>query len=165
MLEKMDRALKTIEKALSFIAMIMLLGFMLLGTANVIARFVFNSPIIGATEIAQLMMAGSFLLALASTQAKRQHTAMTDLVSHYPPKIRDLVDFIVLFIALILFGIMTWRSTLAVITMWEYGELVEVIRIPAAPFRLLLPVGAFILCLELLSQMFQLAAKMMKKGI
>lgn len=164
MLNQFDRALKALEKSMSFIAMIMLLGFMLLGTANVIARFVFNSPIIGATEIAQLMMAGSFLLALASTQQKKQHTAMTDLVVRYPAKARLVVEFAILFISLILFGIMTWRSTAAVISMWEYGELVEIIRIPAAPFRLLLPVGAFVLCLELINQMLQLLSKKNKKG-
>jgi len=160
-----DSVLKKIEKALSFIAMLLLLGFMLVGTANVIARFVFSSPIIGATEISQLMMAGSFLLALAITQANKQHTAMTDIVKRYPEKVRHAVEFAVLFVALVLFGIMTWRSSLGVYNIWQYGEVVEVIRIPAAPFRLLLPVGTFVLCLEFISQMLHLAVNMKRREI
>ena len=121
MFVKLDRVLKKIENGLSFIAMLLLLGFMLLGTVNVCARFLFNWPIIGALEFSQLMMAGSFLLALASCQAKKQHTAVTDLVSRYPAKVKVVVEFAMLFIALILFGIMTWRSAAAVISMWNYG--------------------------------------------
>jgi TRAP-type transport system small permease protein len=164
MFVKLDRVLKKIENGLSFIAMLLLLGFMLLGTVNVCARFLFNWPIIGALEFSQLMMAGSFLLALASCQAKKQHTAVTDLVSRYPAKVKVVVEFTMLFIALILFGIMTWRSAAAVISMWNYGELIEAMRIPAAPFFLVLPIGALVLCLELISQMIQLVANGTKRG-
>jgi TRAP-type C4-dicarboxylate transport system permease small subunit len=159
-----ESVLNYLEKGLDIIATILLFGFMLLGVANVAGRFLFNSPITGATEFSQVMMAGSFLLALASTQARKQHTTITDLVNRFPISIRTKLEFAALAIGLILFGIMAWRSAILVNTLWVEGETLPTIRIPAAPFRLLLPVGAFVLCLELIRQMIHLLKDMKKRG-
>jgi TRAP-type transport system small permease protein len=164
MLNKTDGLLNNLEKVLEIIAMLSLLGFMLLGTANVIGRFVFNSPIIGSIEISGIMMAGSFLLALAITQARKQHIAVTDLVTRFPPKWRQVLEFAALFIGLVLFGVMTWLSAKLVNTLWIQGEQIATVRIPAAPFRILLPLGAFVLCLELIRQMAHLVIDMKKRG-
>jgi TRAP-type transport system small permease protein len=164
MLNKTDGMLNNLEKVLEIIAMLSLLGFMLLGTANVIGRFVFNSPIIGSIEFSGIMMAGSFLLALASTQARKQHIAVTDLVNRFPPKWRQILEFAALFIGLVLFGLMTWLSSILVKTLWIQGEQIPTVRIPVAPFRILLPLGAFVLCLELIRQMAHLIIDMKKRG-
>ncbi len=164
MLNKSDSLLNNLEKVLDIVATVSLLGFMLLGTANVIGRFVFNSPIIGSIEFSGIMMAGSFLLVLASTQARKQHIAVTDLVTRFPPKWRSILEFAALFIGLVLFGVMTWRSAILVNTLWIQGEQIPTVRIPAAPFRILLPLGAFVLCLELIRQMAHLVIDMKKRG-
>jgi TRAP-type C4-dicarboxylate transport system permease small subunit len=164
MLSIMGNILSKIERYLAVLATLFLIALMLLGTANVTGRFVFDSPITGATEFMRVLMAGSFLLALAITQAKGQHTAMTDIVKRYPPKVRYTIEFIVLLVSLVLFGIMTWRSAMLVGVMWERGDLIQTVRIPEAPFRLLLPVGAFVLCLEFIRQMIHVVAKIKSNG-
>ena len=164
MLNTADRILNGIEKTLEVIATVALFGFMLLGAANVIGRFVFNEPITGAIEFSQVMMAASFLLVLASCQAKKQHTAVTDLVARFPPKVRNILEFAALFIGLVLFAVMTWSSAKLVGLLWTQGETLPTIRIPAAPFRMLLPLGAFVLCLELIRQMVHLILDIKKRG-
>jgi TRAP-type C4-dicarboxylate transport system permease small subunit len=164
MLKKPDSLLNNLERVLEIIAMVSLLGFMLLGTANVLGRDIFNSPIIGAIEFSQILMAGSFLLALASTQAQKQHIAVTDLLNRFPPNWRSILEFAALFIGLILFGVMTWLSAKLVNTLWIQGEQIPTVRIPVAPFRILLPLGAFVLCLELIRQMAHLIIDMKKRG-
>jgi TRAP-type C4-dicarboxylate transport system permease small subunit len=146
------------------IALLSLFGFMLLGAANVIGRFIFNSPIIGAIEFSQVLMAGSFLLALASTQARKQHTTITDLIARFPVSVRSKLEFAALFIGLILFAVMTWSSARLVNELWVQGEQIPTVRIPAAPFRMLLPLGALVLCLELIRQMIHLVLDMKKRG-
>jgi TRAP-type transport system small permease protein len=163
MLNKTNIAIKYTEKTLNFVALIMLFVIMILGTVNVIGRYVFNRPIIGSLEVSQIMMAGSFLLALAYTQAQRKHVTISDIVSRYPARLRTVVELVVLLISLALFGFMTWKSAALVGAQWQQNVLIQTLRIPEAPFRVLVPLGAFVLCLEIISQCLHLISQM-KRG-
>ena len=165
MLNKFDEVLNHVEKIVGIIAAIALLGLMIVGVINVTGRFLFDMPFFGATEMSRILMAASFLLVLAGTQARGQHTKMTDVVKHYPVTVRHIIEFIVLFVSLVLFAIMVWRSTQVVMNMWQYGYLVQTLRIPEAPFRIMLPFGAFVLCLELIRQMLHIITKLRYREI
>jgi len=123
---------------------------MLVVTADVFLRDVFNQPIKGAIEIAELFQVLVVFFGLAYCEAHRGHVRVEVLITYLGRRTQLALDSITTFIALVLFGLMVWYSATNAIETWHSQELFEMMRIPVWPYRFIVPVGAFVLCLELL---------------
>jgi TRAP-type C4-dicarboxylate transport system permease small subunit len=157
-----QKSLKSAEITLNTIGVALFAVLMFLGTGDVLGRYIFNRPITGALEIGQMAMAGMVLLAWANTQANRSHIKVDLLFSRYSPRVRAVVEFIILVLSLVLFSFIIWRSSLIVVSDWQQHRIIETIRIPIAPFKTVVPLGAFVLCLEFINQLINLAPEMKK---
>ena len=147
-----ENTIRRAEKVLNVLAGLMLLGMMFIGAADVIGRYVLNSPITGAMETNQLLMGGMVFLAWAYTQSKKAHVTVDIIFTSYPPRVQAICTMIMMCIACVLFSIMTWQSIGMVISDWQTGRLVKIILIPIAPFKALVPLGALFLAVECLIQ-------------
>jgi TRAP-type C4-dicarboxylate transport system permease small subunit len=155
------------KKALSVvhcISWIMLVVLMILGTADVFGRYFFNRPITGAREISSILVVGIVVLSWAYVQSKKGHLTIDFVVFRFPHLVQVIMELIVLFISLAVFGTITWQSGRIAIRYWEIGYLVPTIQIPKAPFLLLVTFGAFILCLEYIYEIVFLFYGLRKKG-
>lgn len=139
------------------IASVMLFAMMFLGACDVIGRYLFNNPILGAAEFSQIMMGGMVFLGWAHTQRKMSHVSVDILFILYPQRIKDILRFATTLIIFILFAIIFWESIDLALTDWREGKLMNIVHIPIAPFKALIPVGAFFLCLECIVQMVDMA--------
>lgn len=172
---KIARVLETgfgrVEKALLFIAVGLLWVMVFWGAAHVVGRYLFASPIAGTGEVSQLLMAGVALLCLGYVQSVKGHISVDILTTRYPPRVQKILSLVGLLLAIVVFALIAWRSTLIAIDMLERGRtLASFPTIPVWPFRLMVPFGASILCLESIIQVIRLlpdiklGGKMTKEG-
>ena len=143
---------------------VMLVVLMLLGTADVLGRYFINRPITGTREISSILVVGIVVFSWAYVQSLKGHLTIDFVVFQLPPLVQVIMEIIVLFISLAVFGTITWQSAKIAIRYWEIGYLVPTIQIPLAPFQLLVTFGAFILCLEYIYEIICLFSKLSKKG-
>jgi TRAP-type C4-dicarboxylate transport system permease small subunit len=93
-MEKFTRAVDKISKAFSHVAMFALFGMMMLGTADVAGRYLFNKPIIGALEIFEMLLPLLILFSMADTQSIDGHlTAGVIDFFHFKPETRTKIGW------------------------------------------------------------------------
>lgn len=142
----------------------MLFVLMVLGAADVVGRYLFNSPIQGAMEISELLLAGIVFFGWPYTQATRGHITVDLFISRIPPRGQAIVYIIHSIMGLVLFALVAWQAAKIAIVHWKANMLVDVIRVPQAPFQMFVSVGAFFLCLVFIAQILQLFSEMRKGG-
>ena len=155
----MVKGIRVTEKIFMIIALGMLLGMMFLGTGDVLGRYLFNNPIKGAMEGSQLLMAGVALLCWGYTQASKSHIRIDLLIHRYPKNIHKIMDLIGLTLTMIIFGLITWQSTIIAVEVLEQHRMLDNINLPLFPFKLMVPVGAMVLCLESVIQFIQVLGR------
>lgn len=132
------------------IAALLIIAIMFLTSADVILRYIVGRPIQGAYEISEIFYLAAVFLGLAYTQAGGEHVRVEILISRLSPHARLVIESAMLLLAVLIFGILGWQGAedfVESLTMGEYRW--GLIRIPLWPARLMIPIGAFALCLRL----------------
>lgn len=148
-----------ISRFLGYVAAVMLGCMMMLTVVDVFMRYVFNSPITGATEISELMMVIVVFPALAWIALERSHITVDLLLSKWSREVRFIVEIITLLFALGTFGIITWQSFLESAEVKDATSLLEV---PESPFHWVMTLGFAMLCLAIISLVIQNAISIAK---
>lgn len=156
----LEKGAKNIIKAANYIGMFMLLVLMVLGSVDVIGRYVFNKPILASFELNQILLAGVVFFGLAYTQLVGAHIKVNLLVSRLKPRVQAIIDFITCFLLLGLFSLMTWQSLRIAIVYWEQNKLIDVLLINMAFFQSFVTVAAFLVSLELIIQLVHCVIQM-----
>jgi len=115
-------ALKKTIKFCGILSALSILLIMILVSADVFFRYVFNSPILGAMEFSLLLMISIIYLGLGYTEICDRHIAINLIYNTLKPKHQVIVTklnyIILLFIASILF----WHSFLDFLKSYEINE-------------------------------------------
>lgn len=148
----LEKGIRNTENVFLLIGVGMLLVMMFLGACDVIGRYVFNSPIKGAMEGSQLLMAGVALLCWGYTQATRSHISIDILHMRYPARVQAIISLASLILTTVVFGLIAWQSALIAVEALTQHRMLENIPLPLFPFKLMVPVGASLLCLESIIQ-------------
>jgi TRAP-type transport system small permease protein len=159
------KAIRVVENALAYIGGVSLVLMVILGASDVISRYVFRHPILGALESSQIMMAVMIFLGWGFTQAQKRHITVDIFMVHYPARAQEILELVMSILSLGLFSLLLWKSALIGISDWQLGRLVDTLKVPVAPFKLLIPLGAFFVCLECIIHMIQLLAKIRKAKV
>jgi TRAP-type C4-dicarboxylate transport system permease small subunit len=153
---------KGIQKLNGFIAgagSIFLIPLMLITACEVLTRNLLNRPIAGVVEISEYMLSIFILLGLAYTQQVKAHVGVSLFLSRLPLRGQFILNLIATLLSLFIFSLLAWQG-------WVVGikerTVSEMLRIPQYPFRLLVSVAAFLLCLELLIDFINLIRKFVK---
>jgi TRAP-type C4-dicarboxylate transport system permease small subunit len=120
---------------------------MLLTSADVFSRDLFDYPIPGTLELSQYILAVFILLGIAYTQQVKGYVEVTLLTSRLPPRARSILSIIATLLSLFIISILVWQGWVVGI---EERTVSDMLRIPQYPFRILVAVAAFLTCLELL---------------
>ena len=153
MMKKIENAIHLVGNIFTGISGALFIGLMLLGSTDVLGRYLFNRPILGTLEASEIMMAGIILLSWAYTQRTGGHVRVDILVSRYSHRVRTITDFVTLFLSLALFSFIFWQSLLISIRFLHEHRYFQTLPGPAAPYHFFVPVGAFFLCLEFIIQL------------
>lgn len=129
---------------------------MLLVSVDVIARYAFNSPIVGAYEITEdYLMAIIVFLGLSHSFKKGAFVRVTSLVQFVPLKARRILDTVFSAASIVVFAVIAVGGLSATFQAARIGEFSSnILHYPLAPAYFLVVVGSVMLCARLIQSLF-----------
>lgn len=160
--KKIERGIHTVEIIFLTISGVLFMVLMFLGAGDVLGRYIINKPIRGTLEISEILMGGIVLLSWAYTQRIQGHVSVDLFIAQYPSRLRALANFLTLFLSLVFFVAVTKQSTVIALRCWQEHRVIPTLDIPTGPFHALVPIGAVLLCIEVIVQMIKLVPEIRK---
>ena len=161
---RLETVINALNKWLSWVAGGLLVTMMLITVVNMLMRAVPGcSPFVGTVEIVCFLSALVAAFALGYTQIHRGHTRVDILVSRFPPRAQSIIDSIMFFIGIVLFGMATWRIVKLATRYWQLGSVSETLHIIFFPLIYAVALGCAFLCLVLLLEFLKSLAQAVKR--
>jgi len=137
-----------------------LLGLMLITFSDVVGRYFFDAPLVYTVEIVELGMGLMIFFAMAMTTLNRGHIAV-DLIAGLVPRIIAvwLAGFSAL-IAVVFFGLITWRLWDRATNFWSDGLATQILFLPVAPVVFVMAIAAGITTLAALFLLLRPSSKL-----
>ncbi len=138
---KLDRGLQPVEDIANLIAAVAIFILMLLGTAQIVLRTVFNSPIAGYIDLVELSMAGMAFMGAAYCQRLGAHIRMEILVSHLRGRWLWAFEVFGTLVAMIIIGVLVWYGWGHFLRSYQLGDTTIDAEYPVWPSKLLVPIA------------------------
>ena len=135
---------------------------MLITVVNLIMVKVYV-PFAGTAEVVCFLAALVAAFALGYTQIHRGHTRVDILVSRFPPRVQSIIDSIMFFVGMALFGVATWQIVKLASRYWGLGSVSETLYIVFFPLIYAVALGCALLCLVLLLDFLKSMAQAVKR--
>jgi len=103
------------------IAALFLAAMMLLTVADVVLRAFFNLPIRGVYDLVELLLAGTFFLALPAVFLRDQHI-IVDVIDGMAPRWVPSLKRLAEFLAAVVLGLMAWQGFLQARDTVAFGD-------------------------------------------
>lgn len=117
---------------------------------EVVTRYLFKSPTHWVHEASAMLFGTFVIIGGAYTALKDGHVNMDLVYKAFNPRIRALLDLLTFFVTLAFLGALLWKGG---ITAWKSVKMLEHASTqwgpPLFPFRIMLPLGALLLLLQL----------------
>ena len=158
-----DSVISWVSRVLNYVGMVVLIIMMMLTVADVLMRYIWNSPILGVFELTEYMMVPIVFFSWAWCAKKGGNVQVDLLVKRLNPTAQKALHVVTyVFSALIIF-IIGWQNLLETKEVWAVRRVSDMLAVPAYPFYLVLTIGCFLLGLVLLLSMVQLILSGVKK--
>jgi TRAP-type C4-dicarboxylate transport system permease small subunit len=141
------KRIRTVNRWIAALGAALLIPLMLLTSADVVSRDLFNHPLPGVVELSEYLLSGLILLGLGYAQQVKAHVGLSLLTSRVSLPGRLVLQIITTLIGLFLFSLLAWQGLVVGL---QERTVSDMLRIPQVPFRLFVAAGAFLVCLELL---------------
>tara|TARA_R110002020_G_scaffold113518_50_gene261281 strand:+ start:583 stop:1092 length:510 start_codon:yes stop_codon:yes gene_type:complete len=148
----MSRFAQHVSHLLAVIAALALGLMMLHVTADVVGKYVFNSPIPGTAEVvASYYMVSAVFLPLAWVEI-REGSIMVEILYDLLPRLgRRICLLVATALSALFYGGLSWLSWAPAVKAWQIGEVVEgTWRVVVWPTKFLLPIGLALACVVML---------------
>lgn len=139
-----------------------LVAMMLLTVSDVGMRYALNKPISGSVELTKFMMVCLVFFGLAWCTVKGRHVKVELFMSRFSPRVQAVCDSINYLAGLVLYGLIAWQSYSESFLVWKMDYASGILDVPVFPFYWVLTLGCAVLCLVIIAQMIQSAAKVVK---
>ena len=138
--------------SLNILGAVWVLLIMLLITVDVVGRAFFNSPLFGVPEIVKISVVGLVWCQMAHTLKIGAHLRSTILVDRMPPAARRTIEILSCILGAIMFGLIVYSGWDTTAEAWRIGEFEgeEPVRVPTAPVRTLVLIGAALPAIQFL---------------
>lgn len=150
-----EKATTPVKNVFAVISGAVLALMMLLTALDVALRYIFNSPIPGALELVEYMMAIIVPFALTVTAFNKAHIGVDLVMERFSRKVRAYMACFTNFIAFILYAAISWRSFLNIGEQYHSGMTSAVLLIPHYPFVVSLTAAFTLLSLITLMHFFE----------
>jgi TRAP-type transport system small permease protein len=141
-------------KFMSYIGNISIAGMTLLSAADVVGRYFFNSPILGAYEITEYLMLIMVFSYLGITQSQKAHINVDIVFNHLSPGFQAILTRINDVICLLMMIIVSCMGVQKVLANIKTGEASILLKIPDYPFAIFMTIGCVVLTIEFLKDVF-----------
>jgi TRAP-type C4-dicarboxylate transport system permease small subunit len=153
-LDRIGRGYLIVEEGLVIVAGIFVVVMMLITMADVAMRSVFNSPLEGAYEITEFLMAGVVFLGLAYMQREKGHLAIEIFTERMPPWARSAVRIFGYLVALVLFSAIAYETSQLAYEAWDVQDYtMGAARLPLWPVKTAIAFGSILFCIRLVVDM------------
>ena len=142
---------------------ILLAAMMFLTAADVLMRYVFNRPIMGAFDITEYLM-GMLVASTMAYCALKKRLVKVDLLSQrLPERMQSIIDSVTSLLGLGLFLLITWQAFVYIAVQYNTHVTSLVLHIPRYPFIGLMALGFVCFVLILLANVFENLSKAVKR--
>lgn len=114
--------LRLLEQVLLGVAIVVILFVMAFVGAEVVMRYVFNSPIPGHLEGSELLLPVIVFLALSYTQATHHHVGMDLLLDALPHRARRYATMATLVFSIVICSVLAYFSAKNAYQLWQYDD-------------------------------------------
>lgn len=149
-----DRVLRPFENIANFIAGIAIFALMVLGSAQILLRTVFNSPVAGYIDLVELSMASMAFLGAAYCQRLGAHIRMELLVGNLKGRSLWFAEIIGTLLAMFIIGVLIYHAAGHFLRAYQLGDSTIDAEYPVWPSKLLVPIAFSFWWLRLLIQLF-----------
>lgn len=153
-----DKVLGRVSDLLGVLGGVALVLMMLHITAEVIARYVFSSPLHGSVEIVSAYyMVGVVFLPLALIERVNGHIVVELLSKHFPQRAQEILIAVVSLASAMFFAAFAWQTWGDALKKYEIGEqALGTVAVTVWPTRFYIPVSCALLALVLVHKAVQL---------
>jgi TRAP-type C4-dicarboxylate transport system permease small subunit len=155
-LKTLTEKLGRVSSLLAYVGAFSLFVMMCLTAADVVGRYIFNSPILGVFELTEFMVLILIFSFLAYSQSQKAHVSVDLLVMRFPKKLQNYVELFNHTICLILMALITWMGFNKALELREVGEASPNLQIPDYPFVFFLAFGCLVVCIEYIIDLLRL---------
>ncbi len=151
-MKSLIKLLHGLMASLNVIGAIWVFLIMLLITADVVGRAFFNSPLFGVPEIVKISVVGLVWAQMAHTLRIGAHLRSTILLDRMPPAAQRTVEIVACILGAAMFALIVYSGWDNMIESWRIGEFEgeEPVRVPTAPIRTLVLLGAALTAIQFL---------------
>jgi TRAP-type C4-dicarboxylate transport system permease small subunit len=111
----------------------MLISMMMLTIVDVVGRYLLNRPLIGATEMTELLLAAIIFVGLPAASLDGEHIAVDFISSRTPQAIEPFRRALIAIISAGVLGVVCWRLWIVGDNLSGYGAVTDSLDIPVAP--------------------------------
>lgn len=155
----LGKNIQRINNGLRYVCTTLLFFMMVLGTVDVMGRYLFNKPVLGTFETFEILLPAIVLLGLGYTQERKAHVRIEILISRLSFRKQAFLNFVTNGFALLISILILWRGWVLTVVYWRIGRTIPTIEVPMFLPQLLVPIGALLLSLVLVIQMLQYLAQ------
>ena len=137
-------------RALNGTGLLALVVLALVTVIDVIGRYVFNRPLLGALELSELMMVFLAFGCFAYTELQNGHVEVDVFVNRFPPKARAACESFAAVLSTGLWGLIAWRTAMQAQKVRVASEVTSNLLLPVYPFLWVAAVGSAAFALTLL---------------
>jgi len=154
-LRSLSKVIIVVSRCGSVTGGVLLVGAVGIVTVSAIGRYVFGSPIAGATEALGFALAPLVFLALAEVGRQGRHLRVTILSDRFPPGVQLLLDCGFNVLAIGMMVILAWGTTEYAYASWSSKTISTVVHIPFWVIASFIAVGAAWATLTFLASLFR----------
>jgi len=151
LIQVIDKVSRWLNKAMIYIAGVMLGAIVILTCSNIFLRVVWV-PIKGTFELVGYIGAVAIAFALGYTQIQKGHIAVDILVNRFPVPVQRTLRRINALMLMVLFALVAWQIFGHATTLWKTGEVTETLQIIYFPFTYGVALGCAALALAFLAE-------------
>lgn len=138
--------------ALNMVGAAWVVLIMLLITVDVSGRAFFNAPLFGVPEIVKISVVGIVWCMMGHTLKIGAHLRSTILLDRMSPSVKRWVEILSCLMGVVMFALIVYSGWDQMIEAWMIGEFEgeEPVRVPTAPVRSLVLIGAALTSIQFL---------------
>jgi TRAP-type transport system small permease protein len=146
--------LGSLSKYWAHLGNIALMGIVLLSTADVIGRYCFKAPVLGAYELTEYLLVISVLAYMGITQKDKAHVNVDIIFNILPHKAQFVIEKINHTICLLMLILVTWMGVVKTLNLLKSREESILLKIPEYPFAIFMVISFAILTIEFFIDVF-----------
>lgn len=163
--EGIQKSILVVGRAGNMLGSAGIVVMMFLVCGDIIGRYILRTPIVGAYEINEFLMAGIIFIGFAYSQAQKAHLSIDLLFGRLPQATQYFLNIFNLVVTFLFYGLIAWRG---VVGSWEAYALDDktagLVRIPYWPAKAVIPLGAALLCSQIILDLVEtVRARRVKK--